>query len=276
MSNAVYLPTCPIPPDNTKIIATFSDTPTDTYGFLLQDAKAKELIVALRGTSDIADAITDINFPLVDYQSPGISGCDGCKVHSGFLKSWNAIAGPVVNAVKQSLQKDSSQKVTVTGHSLGGALASMAAMTLTGSGVPHVQAISYGQPRTGNQAYADYVDRLAPTFIRVTHQNDGIPQVPLVAMGYQHHSTEYWQENTPESTTRCEGQEPRDCINSSPPVGFNGFIITTAHVNYMGMSMGNWPGSAFVCGQPVNPLTLAKTLSDFFMFSHKRSVPFQA
>lgn len=84
-------------------------------------------------------------------------------------------------------------RVTVTGHSLGASLASLAAMSLIGSGI-NVTTYTFGQPRTGNRAFAEYVDKQAPpgTMYRVTHANDGIPQIFPTVIGYRHHSTEYW------------------------------------------------------------------------------------
>lgn len=101
-------------------------------------------------------------------------------------------------------------RVSITGHSLGAALASLAAMSFIGSGID-VTTYTFGQPRTGNKQYADFVDRQAPpeTMFRVTHANDGVPQILFREVGYHHHSTEYWQPDKPVAsrTFECRGQE---------------------------------------------------------------------
>ena len=76
----------------------------------------------------------------------------------------------------------------------------------------NVTVYTYGQPRTGNPAYANFVDATLPfgKMFRVTHSNDGVPQTVTVAQGYRHHSTEFWQ-NDPSSVAtvvQCTGQEP--------------------------------------------------------------------
>lgn len=96
-----------------------------------------------------------------------------------------------------------------------------------------------GQPRVGNQAYADHVDQLAGAsateagiFYRVTHANDGVPQVPPPSLGFRHSRTEYWESemNTTAATTyRCFGQEPADCNDAQ-----GGFGVNDAHTSYAG------------------------------------------
>jgi feruloyl esterase len=121
------------------------------------------------------------------------------------------VARETIDGVQAELAANPSAPVTVTGHSLGGSLASLAAMSLAGSGI-NATTYTFGQPRTGNPAYADFVDQTAPAgrMFRVTHGNDGVPQVVTTHNGFQHHSTEFWQEDqaVAEGTFQCVGQEP--------------------------------------------------------------------
>lgn len=68
-----------------------------------------------------------------------------------------------------------------------------------------------GQFRTGNPAYADYVDQLQPppSFHRITHTNDGVPQTIQQSQGYRHHSTEFWELEPfgDNNTQQCPGQD---------------------------------------------------------------------
>ena len=113
-----------------------------------------------------------------------------------------------------------SYALTITGHSLGASLASLASASMASSSLGlNITTYTFGQPRTGNSAYADYVDSLLPEgkMFRVTHSNDGVPQTITTQDGYRHHSTEYW-ENDPASaanTVKCEGQEPAVCLSIS-------------------------------------------------------------
>lgn len=96
----------------------------------------------------------------------------------------------------------------------------LATLTFVGSGIG-VTTYTFGEPRTGNQQWADFVDQQAPegNMFRVTHANDGVPQTIPTADGYRHHSTEFWQEDepTPEGTFRCSGQEPTVSLDNASP-----------------------------------------------------------
>lgn len=129
---------------------------------------------------------------------------------------------------------------------MGGALASLAAASLQGQNFT-LTTYTYGQPRTGNPAYADYVDTVftgSNTMIRATHANDGVPQIPAQSDGYRHHTTEYWESDDNDSavgTYQCTGQEPQDCNQSEKGygIGNGGVGINLAHLSYFGVSIGN-------------------------------------
>ena len=48
---------------------------------------------------------------------------------------------------------------------------------------------TFGQPRVGNVAYADYFKSILPEY-RVVHYADIVPHLPLEAMGFHHVPTE--------------------------------------------------------------------------------------
>ena len=79
-SAASYADSCPNPPYGATVANFFNVASTDTQGYLFRDDAAKELILALRGTSDIQDFIIDFTSKLTAYNSVGVSGCDGCQV----------------------------------------------------------------------------------------------------------------------------------------------------------------------------------------------------
>ncbi|RYO76066.1 hypothetical protein DL766_003791 [Monosporascus sp. MC13-8B] len=263
LSAATYASTCPSPPFGVTITKQINNKATNTQGFIARDDAAREVILAFRGTSNIQDFMIDLSEDLVPFNTTGVTNCEGCMAHEGFLKAWNSVAQESIDGVKAELAANSGYKVTVTGHSLGGSLASLATVSMLGSGID-VTTFTYGQPRTGNQAFADFVDQQAPQgkMFRVTHANDGVPQVVSTSNGYSHHSTEFWQKDaaTAAGTFQCSGQEPQvsratrfclnnmsnqrwwqDCNNSvrGTGLGAGGIGINAAHLKYFGISIGN-------------------------------------
>ena len=80
----------------------------------------------------------------------------------------------------------------VTGHSLGGAMAILAAadIKLTFHRVDEVY--TFGQPRVGNAAFAKWFETQIPQTYRLVHNADIVPHVPPSNFGFQHSSTQYW------------------------------------------------------------------------------------
>lgn len=82
-------------------------------------------------------------------------------------------------------------RIIATGHSLGGAVATIAAANLRKAGFA-VDIYTFGAPRAGNAAFANFVTQQAGAEFRVTHDNDPVPRLPPIIFGYRHTSPEYW------------------------------------------------------------------------------------
>jgi feruloyl esterase len=99
--------------------------------------------------------------------------------------------GQVRSAVATYVKDHPSAGVYVTGHSLGAALAALAALDLTLQQQPLKAVYTFGQPRIGNQAFAHYLNQtLAAPLFRVVHHRDPIPHLPAQEWGFYHPPTE--------------------------------------------------------------------------------------
>merc|ERR1712232_256906 len=76
--------------------------------------------------------------------------------------------------------------VYVTGHSLGAALAEICAMDLKES-FPSMtlSVVTFGTPRIGNAALAEYYNGMLPASLRVAHYRDVVPHLPP-------HTFDFW------------------------------------------------------------------------------------
>ncbi|GJJ14211.1 hypothetical protein Clacol_008473 [Clathrus columnatus] len=158
----------------------------------------------------------------------------GASAHAGFLTAYNSIASQVITSVQEQLSGAAAgYSLVTTGHSLGGALSSIAAVSLKFNfpDVP-IQMYTYGQPRTGNPAYATLVnDMFGTNAFRSVHTTDGVPTIIPQILGYRHHAFEYWQNPDPASAgtiKMCDasGEDPT-CSDSIPSGG-----IDLAHLTY--------------------------------------------
>ncbi|OSX69411.1 hypothetical protein BU14_1542s0001, partial [Porphyra umbilicalis] len=120
--------------------------------------------------------------------SDGSNGSDGSDagdgeqplVHFGFLRAYASIREPLLAQLcRLTGGFASSWTVYCTGHSLGGALATLAAADLRARHpAPAVALVSFGQPKVGNATWARTAARLCPTAFRVVNGVDGVPRTP--------------------------------------------------------------------------------------------------
>ncbi|KAH6581419.1 hypothetical protein BASA61_009075, partial [Batrachochytrium salamandrivorans] len=117
------------------------------------------------------------------------------EIHSGFQSAYLDIRSLMMAGIRTAQKKYPGFKLVFTGHSLGGALASLAAADYVNheSGdTSYVSVYSYGEPRIGNSQWADWFDNLPLASYRVTSQSDPVPRLPPYMMGYRHTKQEYF------------------------------------------------------------------------------------
>ncbi|CAN9181149.1 unnamed protein product [Alternaria alternata] len=180
---------CPLVQDadsTTVIEYSRQETSTDVTGFVAVDHTNKLVVVAFRGSQTIDAWRTNL-----DFGTTKTDICPGCTAHSGFWQSWTDARDTVLPAVKQASAAFPSYKITVTGHSLGGAIATLAAASMRNAGYT-VALYNFGSPRIGGSKISSYITNQAGGNYRVTHWNDPVPKLPLLTMGYVHISPEYY------------------------------------------------------------------------------------
>ncbi|KAH8111929.1 alpha/beta-hydrolase [Phellopilus nigrolimitatus] len=236
-ASGAYQLACPAPLDFLSfVLLQFNDDATNTQGYVARDDDRKEIIVAYRGSIQLQDFVTDLDFILVDYVSPGVSGTSGVQAHQGFLAAINSVTSTVLTTVSEQLAAHPTYTLISTGHSLGAALASLGGVSLAANfpGVP-LTVYTFGQPRTGNPAYAALAEKLVgvDNIFRTVETYDGVPTIPPISWGYEHHATQYWvfqDPNTdPANVKQCAGREDPTCSDSIPSSGIN-----DAHLRYFG------------------------------------------
>ncbi|KAJ4147418.1 hypothetical protein LMH87_001939 [Akanthomyces muscarius] len=169
-------------------------------GYVATNPSKKHIVVAFKGTDpmSLVDVQTDLAKNLVSAQDlfPG-QLCVGCNLHNGFKTAFTGLKADLEQTLKTELGKtgQESYRVVVTGHSLGGAVATIAGAYLRTRGIA-CDIYSYGSPRVGNQEFADLVTKDSNFSARITNGNDFVPAVPygsLFRLGfYAHTYPEYW------------------------------------------------------------------------------------
>lgn len=107
----------------------YSSLVTDVTGFVAVDSMNQLIVVSFRGSHSLRNFLADFNFIPVS-----IDICKGCTAHRGFWDSWTEARNNILQATKEALVKYPKYKMVVTGHSLGGAIATLAAAELRNTG----------------------------------------------------------------------------------------------------------------------------------------------
>lgn len=89
------------------------------------------------------------------------------------------------------LDANPTYQVVTTGHSLGGAIATLAAADMRSSGYA-VKLYTFGAPRVSSSELANYITSQSGGNYRVTHYNDPVPNIPPIIMNFAHVSPEYY------------------------------------------------------------------------------------
>ena len=139
-------------------------------------------------------------------------------MHQGFYTAAQSVKDEVLRETDALLTKFRGYSLIVSGHSLGGALATLMAVEI--SLAKQVESgsnfllINYGSPRVGNDAMSAYVSNnvLVDRIIRVTHYKDTVPHQPSTFFGFQHVSGE-WYEDENHVLHSCTGAEDRTCAD---------------------------------------------------------------
>ncbi|KAK9866320.1 hypothetical protein WJX84_007327 [Apatococcus fuscideae] len=131
------------------------------------------IVLAFRGTSSLANVRSDLQFWQTHFPEGRQSWVPGKspKVHAGFLDSWvknsfgARITEKLCSIVRERLASSpqASMRIYVTGHSLGGALATLAAIDIAralhkdlevNEQALKLSCYTFGAPRSGNHAFA--------------------------------------------------------------------------------------------------------------------------
>jgi hypothetical protein len=223
---------------------------------LSHESDPPRVILAFRGSNSLSDAISDLMTLPAEYvpyeppkkndtvtsATPREAGeqpeCQGCKAHAGFLYAWHTTRDTILEKLRDTVRKHPGYELVLVGHSLGGAIAGLAALEFAAMGwSPSVT--TFGEPRFGNEELAIYTDKMFPIehnssrrdsvqsnelrddigrYRRVTHVDDPVPLYPLEQWGWRMHSGEVYISKaalppTKEDVIVCNGPQDPACIS---------------------------------------------------------------
>lgn len=139
------------------------------YGLLLRDQQTGETVVALRGTVGFWEWAEDAEAVLVDcpFFPPG------CHVERGFQGIYATLLDDQRVPLKQRVAA-LRRPLTVTGHSLGAALATLAAADCGADAL-----VTFASPRVGDDRFCSQASDVIGQVTRIVNRPDLVPDVPF-------------------------------------------------------------------------------------------------
>lgn len=156
----------------------------------------RDVVIALRGTVTCLEWLENLRATLTPITSAGselATNDSSCPmVESGFLSLYTSKMGTspsLQDLVRQEIGRiletyghdgDELLSFTFTGHSLGAALATLAAYDIkeTFKCEPLVTVISFGGPRVGNHSFRYHLEEQGTKILRIVNSDDLITKVP--------------------------------------------------------------------------------------------------
>ena len=189
-------------------VKAFTNTSLLMQGFVGYSAANGAIVVSFRGSDNDRNWIDDFDFGQIPYLA-----CSECFIHNGFYLGYLTISASVRYQIQLLTAKYRGAKVWVTGHSLGGALATIAALDIKAAFNPEMKVYTFGQPRVGNARFATYFASRIPDSFRVIHYADIVPHLPPIDLNFRHYETQVWYDFGMESFKICSAED-KNCADS--------------------------------------------------------------
>ncbi|CAB4387469.1 unnamed protein product [Rhizophagus irregularis] len=209
----------------TQFVTDFKNDVLNTRGYIAMEPEKKLIIVSYRGT--VPGSVRNYISDFVIFQD-AYNPVPGASVHHGFLNAWEQIQPKVTDDLIKLIKEKPDFNIGFMGHSLGGALATFSALDLIQK-MPElakrnekVFLATFGQPRTGDETFAKYVDENLIA-IRSIVRGDLVPRLPTswavpFIGSYKHFGEELYIDNPDHDSSafaECNAEDPK-CSESIP------------------------------------------------------------
>lgn len=158
-------------------------TAAERSGIIL--LRGNEAIISYHGSESLRNFATDAYATMSEIE--WAAGYAHTGFLNGFEKTWNQVYGALnTHATKKGFSVRDMKKVKFTGHSLGAALATLAAYRLATVSEVKPEVINFASPRVFDPNGAANYEKVCPRTLRVKHNDSttGTDPVALVGPGF--------------------------------------------------------------------------------------------
>jgi hypothetical protein len=161
-----------------------------SIGLILQAVTTGDAVVTIRGTEGILEWTQDARFLAVPCPFLPSAG----NTEDGFTSMYTSMATnpggspKVINALPGLPWKRPVTSLTICGHSLGGALATLLTLDVAANAAAPFNdptSYTYASPKTGDPQFVTVYNHAVPNTVRIANRMDLVPKLPLPPL-YEH------------------------------------------------------------------------------------------
>ena len=157
----------------------------DTQAYLWIRGDIRCAFIVFRGTEDVKDAFADLDIRHVELGlGKGLPYLQkGICIHRGFYEQFEVVSHDILTELQS--KHDSYDSIYISGHSLGGALATIAAayyghVFKMANKQKVVHCHTFGSPRVGNKQFCEWFkENVNGNHWRVFNHEDPVSMVPM-------------------------------------------------------------------------------------------------
>lgn len=154
---------------------------TPHLDFISKPFNDDTIIIAFKGTTTLKEVMVDISVDRIDLGKFG-------KIHRGF---YSYFIERHRDPVKILLNANPQYKnIVFTGHSLGGAIATIASVYFGTEYNRNIYCVTFGSPRVGNKKFAKTFKHIVVKSYRFVNKADIVTKLPPPKL-YKHVKTKY-------------------------------------------------------------------------------------
>lgn len=221
----------------TKEVWVVSRSEINFQSFVAWDEDLQMIVVSFRGTqaTSLTNWLkTNLALGLLGLKHP-YKDLPNVTLHKGFWRSFQTMKPEIVLELREKMKSHPGASLLVTGHSLGGSMATVAAFELHRAGFPVTEVLNFGSPRVGNVQFVLELSKLVPKFWRVTNHRDPVPHLPPrnVIYGFHHMPGEvHYSTETKHIEIIGVAESPKGQLQFE-----QGFLDILDHMTYLGVVM---------------------------------------
>jgi hypothetical protein len=152
----------PLCQTNSELKKIIINERTNSQAVITTHSSTKTLVIAFKGTKLMSEWIKNMKMHMTEIRWTVETKDDNRKMHHGFQDIYIGLRQEILDFGIDFMTTNPDYKILFTGWSLGAALALIGAVDFyERSGMAErIYTITFGQPRVGNDHYANYVNSL--------------------------------------------------------------------------------------------------------------------